>query len=53
MPPKSTLGDGSRSTWGDPKTALAPQFWGTRECILPPKLGGWGGAVRLLQEVYR
>jgi hypothetical protein len=19
---------------------LAPQFWGTRECIFPPKLGG-------------
>ncbi len=27
---------------GDPKTALAPQFWGTWTPV-PPRIGGLGG----------
>jgi hypothetical protein len=46
MPPRIHA---SCSTWGDPKTALAPQNWGTREFRFPPELGGEN---RLLQEVY-
>ena len=42
-PLASTPGDGSRSTWGDPAyPPLAPQFWGTRECILPQNWGAGG-----------
>jgi hypothetical protein len=41
MPPKSTPG----ALLGvSPSRALAPQFWGTLECILPPKLAGATGA---------
>jgi len=54
-PPKSTPGDGSRSTWGAPKTALPPPLGETpaypplapqiREdfiFLFPPELGGHG-----------
>ena len=54
MPPKSTPGDGSRSTWGDPKTALPPLLGETSRphwlpnpggllMHSPPKIGGLGG----------
>jgi hypothetical protein len=44
-PPKSTPGDGSRSTWGDPCVpATGSPILGDFEWFgSPPKLRGWGG----------
>jgi len=45
MPPKSTPGDGSRSTWGDPCVpATGSPILGDARMYSPPKIGGAGGA---------
>ena len=43
-PPKSTPGDGSRSTWGDPCVpATGSPILGDFNILFPPELGGaWG-----------
>jgi hypothetical protein len=40
LPPKSTPGDGSRSTWGNPKTALPPLLGETPRPHWLPNSGG-------------